>query len=126
MLKSTLQTSSVIDSLGHESLLLPVVPTAQTPRAVHLRLLRTKIRKHHRQEGAIEGAKTSKEKIRRVSLVKKDTTVGYSSNLIMTFEDFPATTPSVDVSMIPTGDLMFDLMTGRVTLDSAGPNGVDM
>jgi hypothetical protein len=26
----------------------------------------------------------------------------------------------------PTGDLMFDLMTGRVTLPDPGPNGVDM
>ena len=26
----------------------------------------------------------------------------------------------------PTGDLIFDLMTGRITLESAGPYGTDM
>jgi hypothetical protein len=31
-----------------------------------------------------------------------------------------------DLAFQPTGDLMFDLMTGRITLESAGPYGTDM
>jgi hypothetical protein len=31
-----------------------------------------------------------------------------------------------DLAFQPTGDLMFDLMTGRITLEGAGPYGTDM
>jgi hypothetical protein len=81
------------------------------------------LEKHGRHRAAI--LLKSKSRKKQVSSGAKQVTTVIT---IMDLEDLPKIqqTSGPQLDFQPTGDLMFDLMTGRVTLESAGPYGTDM